>query len=57
MSRSIAKCPMSGDRLGWHNYYVARFDQWVRANDRYSAKTAEHLALWYLFLHLSETES
>jgi hypothetical protein len=32
-------------RLGWHHYYVARFN-------KFRTGQAEHMALWYLMLHL-----
>ena len=41
--------PAGKDRLGWHNYYAAR---WCRTQD----PQAVHLAMWYLMLHLSTTE-
>lgn len=34
-------------RLGWHEYYAARFNKTLDPQ-------AAHLAMWYLFLHLSE---
>ena len=57
MRRAQARCPMSSDRLGWHKFYAAQFDYWVRVNDHHGAKAAAQLALWYLFLHISENES
>ena len=33
-------------RLGWHKYYVARFNKTEHWQ-------AEQLAMWYLFLHLA----
>ena len=35
-------------RMGWHLHYAARFNNTGHAH-------AEQLALWYLFLHLSES--
>ena len=43
---ALRKAPVS--RLGWHHYYVTRFNKTGHAQ-------AEHMALWYLFLHLSES--
>jgi hypothetical protein len=40
---------MSGDRLGWHKYYVARFN-------KTGSPQAEHLAMWYLLLYLAFDE-
>lgn len=37
-------------RMGWHRYYVARFN---KTED----KQAEVMAIWYLFLALSEDEA
>lgn len=34
-------------RIGWHNFYADRFSK-----DPTNTQ-AEHLACWYLFLHLS----
>jgi hypothetical protein len=39
--------PMSNDRLGWHKFYMNRFNK----NPNWQA---EQLACWYLFLHLSK---
>lgn len=41
----MKKYPMSNDRLGWHKYYVGRF------NKDPSNWQAEQLAMWYLILH------
>lgn len=38
--------PMSDDRLGWHQFYAKQFD-------KNGTEHAEHLACWYLFLHLA----
>jgi hypothetical protein len=54
MARTLSKLPMSDDRLGWHNFYAAQFEYWVRMKSRDGARNAEHLALWYLFLHLAK---
>jgi hypothetical protein len=42
-----AKAPAINTRLGWHEYYVARYNKTLDPQ-------AAHLAMWYLFLHLSE---
>lgn len=42
-----AKAPAITTRLGWHEYYVARFN---KTNDPQACV----LAMWYLFLHLCE---
>jgi len=55
IATSIRKMPLSHDRLGWHEFYVRRFEACVRQNQNY--RPAEHLALWYLFLHLSDGET
>lgn len=55
MSRS-SPYPLSSDRLGWHRVYARQHDRWVKAGDEHNAKVAAHLALWYLFLHISESE-
>lgn len=44
----VKKTPMN--RLDWHQYYVARFN-------KTQTKDAEHLALWYLLLHLAFDET
>lgn len=54
MPRQQSRFPMSGDRLGWHNFYAAQFNYWAHIDDKHNAKVAAHLSLWYLFLHLSE---
>lgn len=36
--------PTGKDRLGWHAYYVQRFN-------KTQSLQAEHLAIWYLLLH------
>lgn len=38
--------PMSGDRLGWHQFYADQFN-------KTGSRQAEQLACWYLLLHLS----
>ena len=45
----MAKPSKANDRIGWHRYYVGRYNQ---NQDRY----AEHLACWFLFLHLAFDE-
>lgn len=40
------KAPTGSDRLGWHKHYVERFNKTEKAD-------AEHLAIWYLLLHLA----
>lgn len=48
--------PISSDRLGWHRFYASQYGRWLKAGDKHGAKTAAHLSLWYLFLHLSESD-
>ena len=42
--RRLAKMPAS--RIGWHEYYTARFN-------KTGSPDALHLALWYYLLHLA----
>lgn len=42
--RRLAKMPVS--RIGWHEYYAARFN-------KTESPDALHLALWYYLLHLA----
>lgn len=42
--------PSPNDRMGWHSYYVQRFN---KTGD----KQAEVLAMWYLLLSLAFDES
>lgn len=44
--------PVGSDRLGWHNFYVRRFEACVRQGQDY--RPAEQLSLWYLLLHLAD---
>ncbi|MFM7009729.1 MAG: hypothetical protein ACKO0Z_10425 [Betaproteobacteria bacterium] len=48
--KRLSKYPLGNDRLGWHNYYVKVFNKTSRAQ-------AEHLAVWYLFLHLMHEDN
>lgn len=36
----------ANDRLSWHRFYAARFD-------KTGSPRSEHLAVWYLLLHLA----
>lgn len=46
---NLGKYPVGSDNLGWHRYYAKRY-----------AKTLHHhtewLAIWYLLLHLRDSE-
>lgn len=44
--RRLSKYPVGGDNLGWHNYYVQRFNKTGRPD-------CAHLAIWYLLLHFA----
>jgi hypothetical protein len=46
---NLSHYPMGSDRLGWHRYYVARFN-------KTGSQQAEWLAMWYLFLYLAFDE-
>lgn len=43
--KRLSTYPLGSDRYGWHKYYVKVFNKTGRSQ-------AEHLAVWYLFLHL-----
>jgi hypothetical protein len=44
--KSLSSAPLGSDRLGWHKHYAKRFN-------KTGSKQAEHLALWYLVLHIA----
>lgn len=44
--RRLSKYPLGSDNLGWHKHYAEVFNKTGRLQ-------AEHLAIWYLFLHLA----
>ena len=46
---SLNKFPLSGDHLGWHRYYAKRYGKTLHHH-------AEWLAIWYLLLHLRDSE-
>lgn len=44
--KRLSKYPLGSDNYGWHKHYVQVFNKTGRAQ-------AEHLAIWYLLLHLA----
>ncbi len=48
--------PMSWDREGWSAFYAERFCAHLRRGDEEAARSAEHLAIWYHLLYISENQ-
>lgn len=46
---TLNKYPMSSDNLGWHLYYAKRYSKTLHHH-------TEWLAIWYLLLHLRDSE-
>jgi hypothetical protein len=42
-----SRYPVGNDRLGWHKFYATQFN-------KTGSSQAEHLAIWYLLLHLAD---
>lgn len=48
--RSLGRLPLGSDNYGWHKHYAEVFNKTSRAQ-------AEHLAIWYLLLHIALGEN